>query len=416
MEILSFLRLTGRRVVGLSVVAGLAGSGAGYAVTRSPATYEASATVFVGQALPAGNSSFDLPALVADFQAALALAPVIANTADAADVGPDEFTVAAQRNGDGSTVRVIATAPTAATAETVASTISLEAMKFVTTRQVDRAASLEAQRHDEADLARTAVSELDAENGFVDPVAQYAAVQAQATQLQLEAENPGSGLADAQRAGQLEQARNLRESLPQLALKAQQYQTASKTVLDAEASVSTATRDRVAAEAIRASATSPDAITREDAAAVSPLTAIMRAAGAAVLVTGAAGVGSFALLEERRRRRAERVVPAPSSGEPAPGAELGASAVERSSEADTDREGIDAGSSEATADRIGQQDVVSVAGEEAAEVYDYEADAKANAGAGGAEGPARTGEAAPDAGPGARTGRAALSGAGNGRD
>ena len=34
------------RVVGLSMIAGLAGAGAGYAVTRSPASYQATATVF----------------------------------------------------------------------------------------------------------------------------------------------------------------------------------------------------------------------------------------------------------------------------------------------------------------------------------------------------------------------------------
>lgn len=306
MEILSFLRLTGRRVVGLSLVAGLAGAGAGYAVTTAPASYQSTATVFVGQALPPGSSSFDLPALVADFQAALGLAPVLAGTAEAAGLAEADFLVVADRNGDGGTVRVTATAPTAAGAETVASTISVEAMRFITTRQVDRAVSLEAQRRDEAEAARTAVSELDAENGFIDPVSQYAAVQAQATQLQLEAENPGSNLTDVQRAGQLEQARSLSGSLPQLALKAQQYRTATQTVADAEANVSAATRDRVAAEAVQGSATSPEAVAEDGAAAISPLPAIMRASGAAVIVTAAAGVGLLALLDDRRRRRIER--------------------------------------------------------------------------------------------------------------
>jgi hypothetical protein len=313
MEIFSYLRLTARRVVALTLVAGLAGAGAGYAVTRSPSSYQADATVFVGQALPSGSSSFDLPALVADFQAALRLEPVISNTAAAAALAPDDFTVVALRNGDGGTVRVTATAPTAVAAEAVASSISLEAMKFVTVRQVERAANLEAQRATEAEASRAALSKLDAANGFVDPIAQYATVQAQATRLQLDAENPGSGLTDGQRAGQLEQARTLRDSLPQLALKAQRYQSASRTVTDAEANVSAATRDRVAAESVQTSATSPESVAADEASPISVLPSLMRASGGAVLVTAAAGVGLIALLEERRRRQAARaalVVPA----------------------------------------------------------------------------------------------------------
>lgn len=292
MEILSYLRLTGRRVVGLSMIAGLAGSGAGFAVTRSPASYQATATVFVGQALPPGSSSFDLPSLVADFTAALGLLPVLEATASSADVPHDAFLISADRNGDGGSVRVTAEAPTAEGAEAVANAISVEAMRFITSRQVDRASSLEEQRRDEAEAARTALSELDAENGFVNPVTQYGAVQAQVTQFQL--------------AGQLEQAQGLRDSLPQLAAKAQAYQAASTMVTDAEANASAAARDRAAAEAVRIAATSPEAVAEDEATAISPTPAIMRAAGAAVLVSAGAGVGTLALLDERRRRRTER--------------------------------------------------------------------------------------------------------------
>lgn len=292
MEILSYLRLTGRRVVGLTMIAGLAGAGAGYAVTRSPASYQATATVFVGQALPPGSSSFDLPSLVADFTAALSLHAVLEAAAEAADLPLDSFLITADRNGEGGSVRVTAQAPTAEAAEDVASAISVEAMRFITTRQVDRATSLETQRRDEADAARTALAELDAENGFVNPVTQYAAVQAEVTQLQL--------------AGQLEQAQALRDSLPQLAAKAQAYQAASSTLTDADATASAATRDRVAAEAVRSAATSPEAVAEDQADPVSPTPAIMRAAGAAVLVTAGVGVGTLALLDDRRRRRTER--------------------------------------------------------------------------------------------------------------
>jgi hypothetical protein len=83
MEILSLLRLNGKRIVALSTLGALTGGLAAVAVSRQPATYEANVTVFVSQALPTGASSFDIGPLVSDFTEALRLPEVKKEAADA---------------------------------------------------------------------------------------------------------------------------------------------------------------------------------------------------------------------------------------------------------------------------------------------------------------------------------------------
>ncbi len=305
MEILSFLRLSRRRVVALAVVAGLAGAGAGAYAMSKPAQYQSNATVFVGQALPDTAGSFDIAPLAADFQAALFLDSVVLATSEETEVPRTEFTYTSARNGDGSTVSVLATGPTPQKAELVARTLSTEAMRFVTSRRVERAQALVATRQTELDTAQAAIKALDEAGGYGNPIQTFNEQQAQAASLKSQAEDPSTDLTAEQRAIFVAKATAIRQTLPDLATKRDAYQQASQTLLDATTNLNTAKQAQVAAQAVGRSATSVEAVATDPATPVSSTPAIIRAAGAGVLMAVLVAVGFMWLLDDRRRRHDE---------------------------------------------------------------------------------------------------------------
>ncbi|MFN0028902.1 MAG: hypothetical protein ACKV2O_17205, partial [Acidimicrobiales bacterium] len=76
MEILTLLRLNGKRLAALLIVGAITGAIAAAVVAQRPANFEATTTVFVSQALPRGGTSFDVGPLVSDFQQAVTLPEV----------------------------------------------------------------------------------------------------------------------------------------------------------------------------------------------------------------------------------------------------------------------------------------------------------------------------------------------------
>lgn len=314
MEILSLLRLNGRRFVALSALGAITGGLAASAVQKQPASYEANVTVFVSQALPAGGSSFDIGPLVSDFQEALRLPQVRRAAADALALPLDDVVVTATRNGtDGGSVRVTSIAATPEGAETLASTLSAAAMRALGQQQVDRANALETQRSTEVTTARATRDKLLADNGFVDPGATYNDIADEANRLALAAADPTVQLTAEARAGATTEAARLRSQLPVLRAKAEEYRLAQKKLEVAEDNLTAANKERVAAEATLASATSERVISESDTVTVSPVAKMVQGAAAAVVATFAAGVAFFAGVEalrnRARRRRPARPAP-----------------------------------------------------------------------------------------------------------
>jgi hypothetical protein len=301
MEILTFLGLTPKRLVGLGALSALTAAGAAGLATRQPSTYTSTATVFVGPALPDDANVFDLAPLVADFQTVATWKPIVERAATAQNIAPAEFSITTKRNGDGSSVELVATAPTATAAEQGAANVALAGMSELTERSLQRATELEAEKAQAVAEAQKQVELLDAANGGLDPVATYEDVQKEATRLELSAQDPGSQLTDAQRAAAVAQAAKLRAQLPDLAAKKETYRVARDTLLQAEAELRGAQKGLENADAIRSAATDPSVVAVDAAVASSPLPAMVRAGGVAAVVTGLAGVAVMSALDRRRR-------------------------------------------------------------------------------------------------------------------
>ena len=229
MEILSLLRLNGKRVVALSTLGMITGGLAAGAVTKQPPMYEANVTVFVSQALPTGGSSFDIGPLVSDFTEALRLPQVRRSVADSLALPEKDLMVTATRNGaDGGSVRVVGDAASASDAEAMVVALSQGAMKALGQQQVDRAAGLESQRSSEANAARATRDKLLADSGYADPEQVYTDVLNEANRLSLASSDPTTQLVAEARTAAAAEATRLRSQLPALRAKAEEYRVAQK--------------------------------------------------------------------------------------------------------------------------------------------------------------------------------------------
>jgi hypothetical protein len=307
MEILSLLRLNGKRIVALSTLGALTGGLAAVAVSRQPATYEANVTVFVSQALPTGASSFDIGPLVSDFTEALRLPEVKKEAADTLALSERDLFVTATRNGtDGGSVRVVGAAASAEDAEAIVVALSKGAMKALGQQQVDRAAGLEAERATQADTARATRDKLLADSGYADPEQVYNDVLNEANRLSLASSDPTTQLVAEARTAAAAEATRLRSQLPALRAKAEEYRVAQKKLELAEDNLNAAAKDRIAAEATMASATSEGSMSVGETLKVSPMSAMVQAVAAALIGTFGAGIAVFFGLDGLRRRSEAR--------------------------------------------------------------------------------------------------------------
>ncbi len=142
MEIASFLNLTPRRLIALAVAGSLAAAAAGLFALSRPTTYEATAVVFVGQALNPGDSSFNIDPLVADFRSALDLPSVTRAVAKRAKVDEGSIGDVTTYGGDqgGSPVTMTYTGTSEQNARQIVTAYATEGLAAVASRQRDRAA------------------------------------------------------------------------------------------------------------------------------------------------------------------------------------------------------------------------------------------------------------------------------------
>ena len=304
MEILTLLRLNAKRLTALATVGALCGAVAAAAVSRQAASYEASTTVFVSQALPEGGSAFDVSPLVADFQKAVTLPQVRQAVADRIQLPLDEITVVSTRNGnDGGSVEVVAVAGNAPDAEAISQSVSTEAMRFLAQREVDRAENIEARRTQDVEDMKTSRDALLESNGWADPTVTYGETLNRLNSLTLDKSDPTKSLTPEQRVAADQEAARLRLQLPQLQALADDYTRAKVELADAESLLKAAKIKRSGAQEVLDAATTDVAISAGETVQASKLATMLQAFVAAVVATFLAGVAFFFAVDGTRKRQ-----------------------------------------------------------------------------------------------------------------
>ena len=314
MEILTLLRLNGKRLTALAIVGALTAALAAAAVNRRPGTFEASTTVFVSQALPKEASAFEVGPLVSDFQKAVTLPQVRQAAADKLQLSLEELLVEVSRNGaDGGSVEVVATAPNARDAEAISQTVSTEGMRFLAAREVERAANIESLRQTDVNDAREARDVLVRASGSTNPVSAYQATVDKVIQLELTISDPTIPLTEEQKAAVAVEAARLRQKLPALQAAAAEYERALATLVNAEDALKDAKNAHAATREVLAAATTSVAISAGETTSISNVAAVLQAVAAAVIATFIAGLAFFFLADSSRRAQ-RRKAPITSSG------------------------------------------------------------------------------------------------------
>jgi hypothetical protein len=342
MEILTLLRLDGRRLAALTAVGVVTGAVAAGAASTRPATYEASTTVFVAQALPAGSSAFDVGPVVADFEKVITLPQVREAAATQLGLDPLDVVATTARNGaQGASVEVTAEGTTAAAADALSRGLSIEAMRFIAQREVDRATSFEKERRDAVDEAQAAVQKLLSQNGFASPVRTYEETMTRYVQLTLDKSDPTQGITNEQRVAADAETTRLRLQLPTLQQLASDYDKAEQDLADARAALQVAKTARVAAGDVLVTATTDVAISPGETVRTSQIATLAQAFVAALVATFAAGTAFFFVADGRRRNQAAsrtRPVSASANGaapKPGPATTAGAKADATNGKADS---------------------------------------------------------------------------------
>lgn len=314
MEILTLLRLNGKRLTALAIVGALTAALAAAAVNRRPGTFEASTTVFVSQALPKEASAFEVGPLVSDFQKAVTLPQVRQAAADKLQLSLEELLVEVSRNGtDGGSVEVVATAPNARDAEAISQTVSTEGMRFLAAREVERAANIESLRQTDVNDAREARDVLVRASGSTNPVSAYQATVDKVIQLELTISDPTIPLTEEQKAAVAVEAARLRQKLPALQAAAAEYERALAALVNAEDALKDAKKAHAATREVLAAATTSVAISAGETTSISNVSAVLQAVAAAVIATFIAGLAFFFLADSSRRAQ-RRKAPITSSG------------------------------------------------------------------------------------------------------
>jgi hypothetical protein len=305
MEILTLLRLDGRRLAALTALGIVTGGIAAGAVSTRPATYESSTTVFVAQALPAGSSAFDVGPIVADFEKVITLPQVREAAATQLGLDPLEVMATTARNGSqGASVEVIAEGSTAAEADALSRGLSIEAMRFLAQRELDRATTFEKERREAVDEAQATVQKLLSQNGFASPVRTYEETMTRYVQLTLDKSDPTQAITNEQRVAADAETTRLRLQLPTLQQLASDYEKAEQDLADARASLQAAKTTRAAAEDVLVTATTEVAISPGETVRTSQIAVLAQAFVAALVATLVTGTAFFYVVDGRRHRRA----------------------------------------------------------------------------------------------------------------
>ncbi|MDY7100065.1 MAG: hypothetical protein S0880_02655 [Actinomycetota bacterium] len=292
MEILSLLRLTAWRVVGLIVIAAVAGAVTVNAVLARPARYEATATVFVSRAMSSGASVFDIGPLLADFQTQLTLLDTRQAASDAAGVPVGELQIASVSSGDGTTVQVIAQGDGAQETATVVETISRTAIESLAANTLERANEIQASREVAVAGATARKLEFESELEFVNPSAKYEDIQNEITALELE--DPVANAAA---------IRDLEARLPELAQARAEYEAIQSDLDQAQAALEEATQARIEANAVADLVQGDSVLVVDEPAELSKAPLAVQAAVASTVAVAAVGIALFWIYDSATGKR-----------------------------------------------------------------------------------------------------------------
>lgn len=302
MEIASFLNLTLRRLIALAIAGLLAAAAAGMFALSQPTSYEATAVVFVGQALNPGDSSFNIDPLVADFRSALDLPSVTRAVAKNAKIDEGSIGDVTTFGGDqgGSPATVTYTGTSEQNARLVVSAYATEGLVAVASRQRDRAAI--ALRTTQASLD-TVSQDWNAFQATVD----WADIDAERAEALAAYEGDQRTPEQAKVLARLTEAQNRSEGLKL------QISNAQQELSNARARVARAEAALVAARA-------PELVSVTDVRALSKTSKVARSVVATAVVIVA--LGGVVIVVADRRRNALTAMVAPYDDGPRPPARL----------------------------------------------------------------------------------------------
>lgn len=292
MEILSLLRLTAWRVVGLIVIAAVAGAVTVNAVLARPARYEATATVFVSQAMSAGASVFDIGPLLADFQTQLTLAGPRDAAANAVGIPVSDLQIASVSSGDGTTVQVIAQGDGAEETKAIVETISRTAIENLAATNLRRANEIEGSRQIEVEEATTRKLEFEAEWEYINPSTKYEDIQNEITKLELE--DPTANAVA---------IRLLQGQLPELARARAEYEQIQSDLEQAQTALEDATQASIEADAVAEFVQGEGVLVVEEASELSKAPLAVQAAVASTVAVLAVGIALFWLYDSATGKR-----------------------------------------------------------------------------------------------------------------
>jgi O-antigen ligase len=301
-EIIDFLNLTLRRVVGLAVIGLLVAVPTTAFLLRDPANYRGTVTVRLSALLPDGGAFYLWERLTQDFETALHLPRVADEVARQAGVDADVvragLATVLPQNGD--VVTVSFTGPDATRSLAVARSASTEALKVLTTQGVDEAAARVKVANQTFDDALQGFQTYVASSSDPDPVASAHSALTLLLRLKREAVTSGSPTATAQIA-------SLETQLDTLVAVAPQYRQAIETAESARRAAQKATFDQVVATSQDAAAASGALVTPTGSTTVNRATSVLTTGlgvGAAAVM---AVVAFVAAIELRRGRKIDQL-------------------------------------------------------------------------------------------------------------
>ena len=323
MEILSLLRLTIWRIIGLAVIAALAALGTTRIVLNRPAQFETTATVFVGLALPASANPFEIGPRVAEFQTALDLPTVQSQAKTETGLDDSYLNVTSTRQGESSAVKVTSQGADPDGTQAAASAVSQWAIEFMVSGGHDRALQTSASAQAERDRAALTVNQLIEENGSLNPIDEFETAQRQLADAEFAVTNPT--LAAADRVAYQRIVDDISGRLSAMAQDAFTYRQANAQLEAAEARFAGAAQQEAEARATFVSATSANVIAIGDPTELSRISSLATGVLAAVLAVFALGIAFFLLYDaltgkgvpiRLRQTRSQREEQAPLSEVP----------------------------------------------------------------------------------------------------
>ncbi len=303
MTALRYLHLTGKRFLVVLVLAALAAAVFATYQARKPVRYQAQTTVFVTRVFPSDPSAID--SAVDDFETVIGLPQV--RRAVAASSGTSVGALASglkfHRIGTSSAEQVTFRAPNAAVASNVVLTASHEALTTLAQQQLDGAREAVAAAQPVANSALSALVAFQRDLGVTDFTAEYQAHQ----QALLNLENQLATASPGRIAALNGQILSETAAVNRLAAAQPQYQQLQNALSQDNATLDSASKALIDAQARVAAASSSTTVTAPTVSTASRLLPVVRAGVIAAVIVVLLGIGLYSLVDRAGARDDEQL-------------------------------------------------------------------------------------------------------------